>query len=277
MSDNRQKIDLSTVTVAADPAGQAYRVPVDLVKLPSRGAVYPVENALHRREAIEIRAMTARDEDILTSRALLKQGKAISTLLQSCIMDKSIDPDDMLTGDRNAVLIALRASGYGAEYGASVQCSDCDEEFEHEFHLGSFPIRFLDAEPLQPGTNMFEFRLPRTGMAVRFRLLSGKDERDLSQQAEKRKKALGPAALESNVTSTLLHHIISIDGEADRGKLARLIKDIPAGDSLALRTHIARMAPGLDMIATAECPACLSSVEVEMPLGADFFWPDAGR
>ena len=93
-----------------------FEIPVENVPLPSRGVAYAPESPLYGQETIQIRAMTAREEDILTSRALIKKGTVISHLLRSCMIDKRIDPDEMLSGDRNAVMVALRVTGYGADY-----------------------------------------------------------------------------------------------------------------------------------------------------------------
>ena len=119
--------------VKAPDAAVTWDVPVLDVDLPSRGSVYPVESNLHGKEALEIRSMTAKEEDILTSRSLLKQGKAMTMLLQSCMLDKSIDPDEMLVGDRNSILVAIRMSGYGQGYACSVDCPLCAESFDEEF------------------------------------------------------------------------------------------------------------------------------------------------
>ena len=151
-------------------------VPTDAVPLPSKGIVYPQQSPLHMAEIVEIRSMTAHDEDILTSRALLKQGKAISTLLRSCLVNKLIDPDDMLVGDRNAVLIAIRVTGYGADYEAEVVCPRCDENSKHVFDLSRLEIKPLSAAPVEPGRNEFEFELPKTKRKIRFKLQTGGDD-----------------------------------------------------------------------------------------------------
>src|SRR3954469_15055994 len=121
-------------------------VPTETIPLPSSGKVYPVSHPLHGQFAVAIRAMTARDEDILTSRALLKQGKVISALLRSCLMDKSIDCDELLIGDRNAIMVGIRVTGYGAEYKVETSCPACDSRFKHQFDLSQLPIKRLEAD-----------------------------------------------------------------------------------------------------------------------------------
>ena len=107
---------------AAAPPPQQNQIPVDVVALPSKGLVYPLDHPLSNEDETEIRCMTAREEDLLTSRALIKNGTVMSKLLQSCMMDKMVDPDTLLLGDRNALLIAVRVTGYGPEYSAKVSC-----------------------------------------------------------------------------------------------------------------------------------------------------------
>lgn len=248
-------------------------VPVQEVRLPSKGRVYPVESALHNKETVEIRSMTAREEDILTSRALLRQGKAISQLLRNCIVDKSIEPDEMIVGDRNAILVAIRVSGYGAGYETRVECPECEESFDHTFDLSQVPVEDLKQEPEAAGRNLFSFKLPMSGRVVRFKLLTGAEERELSTIQERTKKAKGVGGVESIVTSRLFHQIVSIDSEDDRGKLQRLVNSMIAGDSRALRNHMDSVAPGLDMTSTITCAHCGTESEVDMPMGAEFFWP----
>ena len=117
---------MPTRNVMRDDFG--FEVPVEVVPLPSGGITYDVENPLHSLKTVEIKAMTAKDEDILTSRALIKKGTVITHLLKSCLINKSINPGDMLAGDRNAVMIALRVTGYGAEYKVEVDCPNCGEK-----------------------------------------------------------------------------------------------------------------------------------------------------
>lgn len=261
---------------APQPGEQGYVVPTDLVPLPSKGKVYPTESPLHRSETVEIRSMTARDEDILTSRALLKQGKAISTLLKSCLSNKSIDPDQMLIGDRNAVLIAVRITGYGSEYDTEVACPSCDEKFKYKFDLGKLPVKPLDVEPLAVGSNAFAYELPVSKKPVVFKILTGEDEREINTMAERNKKALGAGAPETAITTRLQFQIVSLGGESDRQKISQLVRNLPAMDSRKLRNHIDSISPGVEMVQTAECPHCGTASEVDVPMGTEFFWPQGG-
>lgn len=246
-------------------------IPVELVPLPSGGRVYPQGSPLASRETLEIRAMTAKEEDILTSRALLKKGTAITELIRSCIMDKSVNVSDLLVGDRNALMVAVRITGYGAEYPVDLDCPECDAKTQHVFNLGELPLRRLSIDPVAENSNLFEFVLPVSKKNVRFKFLTGRDEDDMMVMAEKQKKhALGA---ESAVTTGLQYAIVSVDGITDRAKISNFVKNMPAMDSKALRAYIRENEPGIVMKQDVACEKCGHSEEVDMPLGVNFFWP----
>jgi ribosomal protein L37AE/L43A len=250
-----------------------YEVPVDSVPLPSKGLVYPQENPLHGCETVDVKAMTAKEEDILTSRALIKKGTVITELIRSCLIDKRIDVDSMLAGDRNAIMVALRVTGYGSQYKAEVTCPECGENCKHDFSLLELPIKSLEESPVSPGENLFEFALPVTGKRVRFRLLNGRDEQEMMIIAERQKKQ--GMRSDTLVTTRLLHTVVTVDGVTDRAKVQHFVRNMPARDSLALRKHIDAIEPGIEMKAWMDCPNCGENSEVRLPMGASFFWPDA--
>lgn len=250
-------------------------IPVETIPLPSNGFVYPTDSTLYGRETVDIKAMTAREEDILTSRAYLKKGTVVSELIKSCLIDKSIDARDLLTGDRNALMVAVRITGYGADYNAEIECPECGTKAPHSFDLAGLPIKRLEIPPVSPGVNLFDFVLPYSKKVVKFRFLTGRDEEEIVATSEKQKK-LGMST-EATVTTSLLYSIVSIDGVEDRAKIASFIKMMPARDSLALRNYIRDNEPGIIMKQETTCPACGHEEEVNMPLGVSFLWPSAGR
>lgn len=251
-----------------------FDIPVENVALPSKGLVYDVSHPLSNEDSVDIKCLTAKEEDILTSTGLIKNGTVISKLLQSCLLNKTIDPDNILVGDRNAILIAIRVTGYGSEYTAKVTCPECSDQFENEFSLSGLEVKSLGAQPALPNSNVFDFTLPHSGRPVQFKLLTGADESEISQ-VEKRNKKLG-IKVESGVTSRLLYSVISIGGETDKSKIHRQIVNMPARDSRALRTYIDKIEPAVQMKQWATCPSCQEDSEVRIPLGITFFWPDAG-
>jgi hypothetical protein len=243
--------------------------------LPSEGLVYPIGHPLSNEKTVDIKAMTATEEDILTSKALMKNGTVISQLLKSCILNKLIDPDDMLSGDKNAVLIGIRVTGYGAEYSAKITCPHCAKEFENTFNLSRLKVKGLSAQPLQPNLNLFDFTLPTSGARVVFKLLNGHDESELAKILEAKKKLGGQ--IETGVTTRLFQAIVEINGESDKQKLATIIKNMPARDARALRKYMDDIEPSVDLKQPIVCPSCDEQSEVMMPLGISFLWPDLGK
>jgi hypothetical protein len=250
-------------------------VPQEIVPLPSSGKVYSQDSSLYGADLVEIKAMTAREEDILTSRALLKKGTVITELIKSCLVDKSVNPLDLLSGDRNALMVAIRITGYGPEYSVEMECPECNVKSPHEFNLGELPIKRLEIEPAIPGANVFEFKLPMSGKVVKFKFMTGRDEEEMTALGEKQKKLGLPT--DSAVTTNLLFSILSVDGIEDRAKISNFVKNMPARDSLALRNYMRDQEPGIVMKQETTCNACGHSEEVNMPLGVSFLWPSAGR
>lgn len=251
-----------------------FDIPVELVSLPSKGLVYPPEHPFSNIEEAEIRCMSAKDEDILTSRALIKRGTVISELLKSCLINKSVDTDSLLIGDRNAILIGIRVSGYGSSYSVKIECGECSELVDNDFTLNSLTIKRLGVEPVFPGQNLFNFRLPISGQDIQFRLLTGADDLSLTQQSEKQKK-LG-SQIDNTMSRRIFQSIVSVAGKTDRSELSRLVSNLRAGDSLALRRYIDQIEPGIDMKQEITCKACGGVSMVDIPLGPSFFWPDFG-
>ena len=251
-----------------------FDIPVEAIPLPSRGLVYPSGDPLHLCETVEIRAMTAREEDILTSRALIKKGTVITELIKSCLVDKRIDVSKMLSGDRNALMVALRITGYGADYKVEIECPSCQTKSKQEFNLSDLEIKTLNLQPAVENQNLFEVTLPVTKKVVRFKFLTGADEEEILTIQERKKKVGG---LTDNLVTTRLQFSISaVDGKTDKNLISTFIRSMPARDSLALRQIIDQNEPGIDMKSYMECPSCSESSEVRIPLGASFFWPDAG-
>lgn len=269
---------IQTVSAAASVQAEfGLDIPVEVVPIPSGGKTYPQDHPLHGRETLEIRAMTAREEDILTSKALLKKGTVITELIKSCLVDKSFNPNDMLTGDRNALMVAVRITGYGAGYDAEVECPACEVKASQTFNLAELPLIPLGIEPVAPGMNVFEFVLPRTKKVVRFKFMTGHDEVDIMASAEKQKRLNLGNSIDSVVTTNLLYSIVNISGVEDRGKIGSFVRMMPAQDSLALRNYIRDNEPGIKMKQDVVCKSCGHEWEVSIPLGASFLWPQAGR
>jgi len=261
----------ATSNVMQDDFG--FEIPVETVPLPSRGIVYEVDSALHGQETVDIRAMTAGEEDILTSKALIRKGTVISVLLKSCLINKNIDTSEMLVGDRNAIMTAIRVTGYGAEYGVETDCPQCGEKSKQSFNLADLAIKRLQIDPVAEGANLFEVKLPMTKKKIRFKFMTGEDEQEMLVISERRKKS--GQLNDSLITERFKRQITSIGDVTDKNKIGYFVRNMPAGDSLFLRRYIDKNEPGIDMKAWMECVHCGEHTEVRLPMGAAFFWPDA--
>jgi len=296
MSDENDNRELRNATLAAQIASQGGQTPgyarpdqpitaaeyakrelgveiaVDAVPLPSRGKVYAVDHPLHMADVVEYRAMTAKEEDILMSQALIKRGTVITELIKSCLINRQIDVQTLLSGDRNALMIAIRASGYGKIYSPSYQCPQCEFKNELEIDLNALPIKPLVIDPVSLGVNAFEFTLPKSKKKITFKFLNGKEEEEIVADMETRKKK---GMLNSNlVTGRLLRSITSIEGSADRSLINKFVQYMPAQDSLALRNYIDANEPGVSMKIDFKCNSCDHFEEMNLPMGASFFWPN---
>jgi len=216
--------------------------------------------------------MTAKEEDMLTSRTLLKKGVALDRVISSLIVNKSIDPDSLLIGDRNAIIIATRVSGYGNVYETKVACPNCGTNQEYSFDLNSANIYDgSEAKDLGVKTNddgTFNVTMPRTGVDVQFRLLNGRDEKTFVNGDRADKKAKN----ERNITRQLAAIIVSLNGDDSMQAKQYFIDNVPSLDSRHLRLAYRMAAPNIDLTQNFECSECSHEQEMEVPLSADFFW-----
>ena len=169
-------------------------------------------------------------------------------------------------------MTALRVTGYGSDYTVEVACPACSTRQKKDFSLAELPIKRLEISPIAPGANLFSFDLPVSKKTVHFKFLTGKDETEMNIIQERQKKQ--GSKVESLVTTRLVHSIESIDGITDKNKIGTFIRNMPARDSLALRKHIDKNEPGIEMKSWMVCDNCDEHSEVNLPLGASFFWPD---
>tara|TARA_R100000008_G_C3578905_1_gene167103 strand:- start:374 stop:1231 length:858 start_codon:yes stop_codon:yes gene_type:complete len=248
--------------------------PTEFVELPSKGKFYPPGHPLHNVETLEIRHMTAKDEDILTSRSLLKKGIAIDRFLQNVIVERNIRVEDLLIGDKNAIIIASRISGYGARYDASITCPSCVSSVEFSFDLNQCEVADSSVHQ-QHGIdltddNTFIIHLERSNLDVEVRLMTSRDEAALLQLAERRRKKKLP---ESNLTDQFRRIIVSVNGNDNPNYVESFIQNMPARDSRSLRTTYESIIPNIDMTHDFICSECGFDGEVSVPFGANFFWP----
>ena len=259
----------------AGNSGLSFVVPTEVVEIPSKGIFYPEGHPLCGSEAIEIKHMTAKEEDILTSKTLLKKGLALDRMIQSIVVDKSINTANLLSGDRNAIMMAARASAYGEDYTASVSCPSCGEQQNHEFNLSEISCLPLDRHASLENVsklpnNNFEILLPRTGVKVEVKVMTGKDEKELLKMVEKRKRE---KLSESMLTQQMSIYIVAVNGDMNKITINKFIQVMPAFDSRYMRTIYKTITPDIDSTQEFTCEFCDHVAELEVPFTTEFFWP----
>ena len=285
MSRNKQRTaaakDATAATTApaapAAPATLSYVTPTEFVELPSRGKFYPSDHPLHNKEVIEMRFMTAKDEDILTSPALLRNGLAIDRLIENLIVDNNVNVNDLLLGDKNAVILAARISGYGEQYNVNVTCPNCEASIEHQFDLSEIPHQ-NGTIPEDDNENVyltpegtFVAKLPKSQFSVEFKLLTGQDEDYLEKVALKTKKLKLP---EASATNLLKRLVVSVNDVNVTSEINSFIDNMPAQDARFLRACVATVTPNVDMTQEVECSSCGTVSEMAVPFTSEFFWPN---
>jgi hypothetical protein len=254
----------------------SFVVPTEFVELPSQGKFYTEGHPLYNEESVEIRHMTAKEEDLLTSRTLLKKGLAIERLMKNIIVDKSIDTDTLLIGDRNAIIIAARISGYGNGYKTQITCPACNAAQDYSFDLNDTTVYnggdldVMNIVANDDGTHTYDVEIPVLGATITFRLLTGRDEKSLVGTTKQARNNLTERA----ITTQLSNMIVGVNGSTDPKVLKLLIDSMPSRDARHLRQAYKLATPNVDLTQTFGCEECDHEQDMEVPLTADFFWPD---
>lgn len=239
-----------------------FKFPTETVELPSKGLLYPEDNPLSSG-TIEVKYMTAKEEDILTNQSYIKNGTVIDKLLQSLIVS-DISYDDLIVGDKNALLVAARILGYGKDY-----------EFEYGGEPQSVDLSTIENVPfneslITKGQNTFDYTLPKTGTRITFKLLNGKDEKAIEAELKGLKKINKNNVPE--LTTRLKYMITSVEGDSEKKTIREFVDNyLLAQDSRALRAYIKQVQPDVDLTFFPEG----QDEAVDLPIGLNFFWPDA--
>ncbi len=276
MRNNQNRLGPSAVPSVQSAAASApnlnFVVPTEFVELPSRGRFYPNDHPLHNQETVEIKFMTAKEEDILASSTLLKKGLIIDRLLENIII-VDVDPVTLLVGDRNAIMIAARISSYGPAYKADVVCTSCNNNQEYDFDLkkasinnNCFDEKYLKNNNINFNNekNNYELILPISEVKLGIRMLSGADEKNSISEKED----------ENIITFVLSKFIISVNDSEDPQLISQFVDNMLAADSRYMRRLLPELAPNIDLTQKFVCKHCKTEEDLEVPLTAEFFWPE---
>lgn len=235
----------------------------DLITLPSEGKAYK-----NKKAAIKLSYMNAADENILTNPNLLKSGKFLEVLITRKVLEHGFDYRDLLIGDRDAIMIWLRATGYGNNYPIQVMDPKSLEEFTTEIDLSTLKTKKLGAEPDEEG--LLSFTLPTSGKHIKFRFLTVGDIEDLEEHSEKMEKEEASYDL---ATFALERQIVEVEGDRSPEAVKAFVKRMRIGDSRAFKKYVSSIESGIDLNLVVEAPGG-GQVKTFFPLNPSFFWPE---
>ena len=242
-----------------------FKFPTEIVELPSKGLLYPEDNPLSSGK-VEIKYMTAREEDILTNTSYISDGTVLDELLKSLIVSKDINFNDLLIGDKNALLISARILGYGSEYKFNLRGEEVTAD------LSKLENKVLDEKKFEKGKNEFSYTFPHSGTVITYKYLNHSDEQAVNKEIQGLQK-LNP---KSNplISTRIKRMITSVDGSDDKKTIREFVDNyLLAMDSRAFRSHIRETQPDVNLNLIVDTSS--GEEDVEMPIGIKFFWPDS--
>jgi hypothetical protein len=238
-----------------------FKFPTETIELPSKGLIYPGISPLSSG-TIEMKYMTAKEEDILSNQTYIQKGIVLDKLLQSLIVNKDIEVEDLVVGDKNALLVAARVLGYGKNYEVIIKGQ------EHTVDLSTLENKPFDESSIEKGKNEFSYALESNGTIITFKLLTGKDEKIVEREIAGLKKINKDSS--TDLTTRLKQMILSVDGNTEKKDIREFVDNyFLARDSRAFREYVKKVQPDVNLnyvIDTGE--------EVAIPIGLNFFWPD---
>lgn len=251
---------------------QKYAFPTEVLALPSKGLLYPKDHPLSSG-TIDVKYMTAKEEDILTSTNLIEKGLVIDRLLEAVIANPKVKLDDMLLGDKNALMLGTRVLGYGKEYNVQIEDPDTTLKVDLSIDLTALQAKDID-EKIYKNGNLFSFELPTSKKTLEFKVLTHKDESEVLKTLKQLEKLTKVTGVSSELTTRLKKQIVSVDGEKD----IKVINDFVDNQFLSLDTKAFRkyaMSVTPDIVFEYEYESQIGELHtVNIPIGVGFFWPD---
>ena len=254
-------------------AENQYGFPTEVLSLPSQGLLYPEDSPL-RSGTIDVKYMTAKEEDILTSTNLIQQGVVVSKLLESIIANPKVKLDDMLIGDKNAIMVGTRILGYGKDYGITLTDPDTNERVEHVVDLTKLENKTIDVKWYENGNN-FEYTLPNSKRVLTFKLLTHGDEKKISEIQKDYEKLEKLTGVSTELTTRFKYQIQSVDGNNDQKFIDNFVdNEFLALDTREFRKHLLLINPDIEL--KFDYTSQTGNLhKLDVPLGIDFFWPAA--
>ena len=246
-----------------------FKFPTEVVELPSKGLIYPKDNPLSSGK-LEMKYMTAREEDILTNQNYITKGIVLDKLLESLIVSE-VDYNDIVVGDKNALLIASRVLGYGKDYSFKAISKITNELEDFTIDLTTLKDKHLNKKDLiEVGLNEFKYTLPTVNKLITFKLLTHSDEIAISKEIQGQNK-IRPGS-NPEISTRLKYIITSIDGDSEKKTIREFVDGyLLAKDSRSLREEIRRISPDVELKYHGED----GEEDINIPINLNFFWPDA--
>lgn len=252
---------------------KTFDFPTEIIELPSRGKLYSKDNPLSKG-TVEIKYMTSREEDILASQNLIRKGVVLDKLFESVVVEQGVNVNDIFVGDKNAILLATRILGYGANYDVEVTDPFSGEQQRVSIDLSKIQIKEVD-DTLLSSENRFTVKLPTSQKEITFKLLTHKDELDINAEIQAlnrlRKDKDGPS---QEVSTRLRYMIQEIDGNSDRGFINKWVSNnLLAKDSRFLRNYVREISPDLELKFNFVSDITGEEEALDIPFGINFFYP----
>ena len=264
-----QQVTRGLSTPTQQTQKKSYPFPTEVISLASKGLVYPETHPLASGE-ITIKLLTAKEEDILTSTNLIRKGIVLDKLLESIIVDNNIKIDDLVIGDKNAILVASRVLAYGPEYDVVINDPIENEPVNVKVDISKLSIKEVN-ESILNRNNEYDFLLPKTKVAIKFKLLTHADEMAIQKDTEASEKI---SKQPNEITSRYRRIIIEVDGNRDLGYISNFVMNqLQAADSKALRKYINEITPDVDFTFEYVSPFTGEKEALKVPIGVDFFYP----
>ena len=252
------------------------KFPTEMVTLPSKGYFYPENSPLSKGE-VEMKYMTAKDEDILTSPNLIRSGMVLDKLIESLLVDKKIKVDDLLLGDKNGLIVAARILAYGKEYPIEF-VDEVGQTQTITVDLTTLKDKEVDFSKFTKGVNEFSFELPVSKRLVTFKLVTQLDEKNTAAEIKSLKKVSGGSKIDPEITTRMKRTILSVDGETSRAKVNSFVdNEFLSQDSWALREQLTKISPDVNMQYFYTCESCDYEEEMTVPMTVQFFWPSTRK
>ena len=241
-----------------------YKVPYDILELPSQGLLYP-----NKKNSVKVEYLTAMDENVLVSPNIMNSGRVLDVLLERKVKDLGFPVEELLDGDRVALLLFLRSTSFGEEFKQGVLNKNGDV-VEGTINLSELKQKKLTIKPDE--NNEFDFELPKSKKKIKFRFLNGKDEKDIDDKDEFMKKRF-ETDISFALTLKLEKLIMEIDGNRDKIYVSNFIKTMSILDSRTLTKYVRENEPGIDFETKARIQGG-ESVDTFLRLNKSFFWPE---